>query len=765
VTFLDIARPLAALGFRVFPLVPNEKFPVKMSWGDSFDAATTDIAALEQWDREVPRANVGISPDENFCFVETDSETELKERAAAAGVPSEVWDTARVSSGRPDRAYYIFRQTMRTRKAGNLTATREGKDNLFEFKQHRVYVVGPGSIHPKTDKPYGVEWRTIPAVPDVLLNFLCEVYGAPKATDSHKMDAETTRQTGLLDSFLETYEVPTTGDWFNKGKQWYRPIACPWESEHENANQGTSTCIVYTEGGGYGFDCKHRCASKSWKEFRAQVESRFPERRFSFVDAGAAVVIGKTIPLPIIAHATLAESFLRDNHDFVCVYDVEKRPIAQWVKTRWDISGDDTLLWRAVSDYLKGLFGQYKEPEKGPDSRKRFYDASFITGVVRCVKPYLPPVKAEMFDQNPHMLGLPDCRVIDLRTSAVRDMRREDYISQRIDVSPDPNCPTSRFDRFIAEITCGDGALANYLLRLCALCLTAIPFQALFFLWGRGRNGKGVLIRTLTAILGEGKFAWPLRPSEITVSKFGDEAMKRTFANLKSKRLVTVTESVAGNLNTSMLKLMSGGDALSGARMRQDQQVFKPTHKVLLPTNDRPQLPADPAFRGRVHMIPFLANFTGREDRQLDYTLQHVELPGILHRLITLCPDVIENGLRPPASVLAETDQLFTELDVTKQFRDDCLESAPDAETQASDMEKAVAEWLRGQNAAGLVISTSGHDSQAETILRELRHQPDVKYVRVRRDDGQKDGLGKGRAWVYVGVRLKAVQLSTLSTS
>ena len=42
--------------------------------------------------------------------------------------------------------------------------------------------------------------------------------------------------------------------------------------------------------------------------------------------------------LPVIAHATLAEAFLRDNHDFVCVYDLERRPIAQWVKTRWDIS-------------------------------------------------------------------------------------------------------------------------------------------------------------------------------------------------------------------------------------------------------------------------------------------------------------------------------------------------------------------------------------------------------------------------------------------
>jgi putative DNA primase/helicase len=271
----------------------------------------------------------------------------------------------------------------------------------------------------------------------------------------------------------------------------------------------------------------------------------------------------------------------------------------------------------------------------------------------------------------------------------------------------------------------------------------------------------------LTAILGEGRFAWPLRPSEITVSKFGDEAMKRTFANLKGKRLVTVTESVAGNLNHSMLKLMSGGDALSGARMRQDQEVFKPTHKVLLPTNDRPQLPADPAFRGRVHMIPFAANFTGREDQTLDHTLQHVELPGILYRLITLCPDVIVNGLRPPASVLAETDQLFTELDVTKQFRDECLDSVPDAETPEVEMEQAIAEWLRAQG-TGVVVSTSGHGTQGESILKELRHQPDIKYVRRRRDGGRAEGTGRGRAWVYVGVRLKQATsegvVSTVST-
>jgi len=43
--------------------------------------------------------------------------------------------------------------------------------------------------------------------------------------------------------------------------------------------------VVYTEGGGYGFDCKHRCAGKRWKDFRAELERRFPDRKFSFVDA------------------------------------------------------------------------------------------------------------------------------------------------------------------------------------------------------------------------------------------------------------------------------------------------------------------------------------------------------------------------------------------------------------------------------------------------------------------------------------------------
>lgn len=102
-----------------------------------------------------------------------------------------------------------------------------------------------------------MEWRTIPALPDVLLNRLCELTGVSKATETRPMTEDAKEGTGVLDRFLTYYDVGTLGDWFPKGKSWLRPIECPRQSE-------PSTCVVYTEGGGYGFDCKHRCANKGF---------------------------------------------------------------------------------------------------------------------------------------------------------------------------------------------------------------------------------------------------------------------------------------------------------------------------------------------------------------------------------------------------------------------------------------------------------------------------------------------------------------------
>jgi hypothetical protein len=164
---------------------------------------------------------------------------------------------------------------------------------------------------------------------------------------------DATKALEKLMGFLECYEVDVHGRPRSIRNGHQIEITCPWQHEHsmDNPRDTVVSCNEF----GYGFKCQHgHCTERHWQEFRSELQSRFPDRKCAFTESGPGVTIGG-LGLPLIAHATLAEAFLRDNHDFCAVYDAPGRPTAQWVKTRWDVSGDDTILWKAVADYLKAL--------------------------------------------------------------------------------------------------------------------------------------------------------------------------------------------------------------------------------------------------------------------------------------------------------------------------------------------------------------------------------------------------------------------------
>jgi P4 family phage/plasmid primase-like protien len=533
-----------------------------------------------------------------------------------------------------------------------------------------------------------------------------------------------------LVGFLEHYSVPiqSVPRPITNGHQ--VAIECPWVDEHSGG--GTRDCVVsYDAIRGFGFKCLHsHCVDRHWKEFRAELQRKNPGLPPFFRG------------LPRMTHADIARDFIADNEDFCTVYNAPHSPIAAWVGTRWDIGDDGSrLLRKAVRAHLDALYHRYPEPEEGKrDNRLILLSAPFATNVLTEVRPLLPPVRHEEFDSDVYALGLPGARVVDLRTGKVRPMEREDCITKRLYVAPE-DVATPRWDRFLEEITLGDGELAAYLVRLCALCLSGMPYHGLFFLWGRGRNGKGVLLRLMMHILGSGVFAVALRPSEVTANTREDsDSAKRTFAKFEGMRLATVQETVGSRLNLPMLKILSGGDTLSGAKMRQDDVQFAPTHKLLLPTNDKPDLPADPAFRGRVHFIPFLANYSdpSKQDPRLESDLR-VESAGVLHKLITVCPDVIHNGLRAPRSVRDATHELFEDLDVTKQFIEERIHEAPTSFVTRADMEAAIRKWV------GLVAGDG--DRRVTQILDDLKAQ--FKYERRRADNGE-------RPWCFLGVDLAA---------
>ena len=454
--------------------------------------------------------------------------------------------------------------------------------------------------------------------------------------------------------------------------------------------------------------------------------------------------------LPSLNHADLARDFLASEFgkNFYRVYDMPGKPVASWTGTRWVIADDTDLLRSTVRDYLDRLHASLPPPPKGRDYRTKLKSAPFCRDTTTEVLLKLTPIRQEAFDRDEYLLGLSNGTVAELRTGTVRAMQREDFISRRVYIQPDADMPVPRWIRFLDEITLSNAELQTFLERLCALCLTAHPFQGLFFFWGKGRNGKGVLLRLLAFILGRGLTA-TFRPNELTVSRYDEDKARRSFNKLEGTRLATVDESLGANLNLPILKLMSGGDTLSAARMRQDDRQFKPTHKLILPTNEKPELPNDPAFQGRTYFVPFLADFRDpkKQDPNLETTLR-AEAPGILARLIALCPDVIANGLRAPKTVTDATTELLEENDIAKQFQEDMLIDAPGQNVSFDAMESAVNSWLMGGASKGLVVRAYGSNKQAERIIAELKARYVYKRLRA-------DGNRNRKVYFFLNVSLR----------
>ena len=485
-------------------------------------------------------------------------------------------------------------------------------------------------------------------------------YAAPQEVTSD--DAKAARE--WLLGYVEHYElVPrtearrTTGGW-KIGM--YCPLTETDAQPHDEGMSETST-ILQIINGKLSFKCSHNTCEKQERNtavFKQEMARRNPIPYLPEPGRDADVVLGtrRTRPLPALLQADLGTDFLRENHDFLLITDVNPPLLAAWTGEAWEVRPDRRLLSKAVNAHLKHLYSLYPPPVEGRDRRGMLKASDTLGGVVSYAWLDLPETRREQFDTDEYILGLPGGLVADLRSGAVRQMQREDYVSRCLTVAPDASHPTPRWTRFLLEIACRDRDLAEYLRRLCALCLTAHAEHAIFALYGSGRNGKGSFIRVIQGILGNS--AVMLRPRELAESKFADDANKRTLSTLECARLVCVQEAKTDNLDFPLLKVLSGGDTVSAASMRENARQIKPTWKLFLTTNEQPVFPADAAFRGRVHLMPFRADFSEAPETTIDTTLRG-ELPGILAELIALCPSVVRDGLKPPAAVRLSTDELF----------------------------------------------------------------------------------------------------------
>lgn len=311
------------------------------------------------------------------------------------------------------------------------------------------------------------------------------------------------------------------------------------------------------------------------------------------------------------------------------------------------------------------------------------------------------------WDTDPWLLNTPG-GVVDLRTGHVRPAMATDYMSKCTAVAPSTD-PCPLWLQFLDRVTAGDRDLQSYLQRVAGYCLTGSTREhAMFFAFGTGANGKGVLINTLTALLGD--YASVAAIETFTASQ--TERHPTDLAMLRGARMVTAQETEEGRRwAESKIKSLTGGDPISARFMRQDFFTFHPAFKLLIAGNHRPGLRnIDEAIRRRFNMLPFSVRIPPEErDKTLPERLK-TEWPGILRWAIDGCLDWQDIGLAPPKAVTNATEEYLEAEDALGRWLTECCITHGSLHTAASAL---FASWREWADASGEQAGSQKRFSQA----------------------------------------------------
>ena len=257
----------------------------------------------------------------------------------------------------------------------------------------------------------------------------------------------------------------------------------------------------------------------------------------------------------------------------------------------------------------------------------------------------------------------------------------------------------------------------------------------IMLLVGPTRAGKGVIARTLTALVGAENVAGPTLSS--LAGDFG-------LAPLLGKPLAIVSDArLAGRgsqVVVERLLAVSGEDAITVNRKYRDQWTGKLPSRFMVISNELPQLgDASAAIAGRFVTLLLTRSWYGKEDLALEARIRD-ELSGILNWALDGLSRLEAHGsfTRP-----SSTDEAYIALQdlaspIGAFIRDRC-ELGGAHETSVDDIWEAWKNWA----------ADNGHPVGTKQQLgRNLRAAHAGVRVARPRDDG-------GRHRVYQGIALK----------
>jgi P4 family phage/plasmid primase-like protien len=223
--------------------------------------------------------------------------------------------------------------------------------------------------------------------------------------------------------------------------------------------------------------------------------------------------------------------------------------------------------------------------------------------------------------------------VLDVATGELSEHSSEYGFTYCLPYGFDSTAKAPTFERFLAEVTCGNKSFAASLLDFLAYLLVP-DYEDHCFLWleGTGRNGKSTFMEVLQWLVGEDS------TSAVMLDQFEEPNMVETM----NHKLLNISEESdnrrIGGKTLGILKALSAGGSVQVHQKYELPYNMRPTAKLVFASNIRPKLDgAGQALASRMILVPFhmqLEDYRGAEASKVDKGLKaklQAEMPGILN--------------------------------------------------------------------------------------------------------------------------------------
>jgi putative DNA primase/helicase len=330
-----------------------------------------------------------------------------------------------------------------------------------------------------------------------------------------------------------------------------------------------------------------------------------------------------------------------------------------------------------------------------------------------------PRISVSLADLDAHAyeLNTPG-GIVDLRTGTLQPADPSRLHTRMTTCTPDPSADPGRWAEFLTDTFGDNTALIAFLQRMVGYsAIGKVGPHVLPFCHGSGGNGKGVLLETVTKVLGD--YA-TTTPSGFLMKQL--HAKHETeIARLAGARMVLCSEvNEDDQFDEAKVKLLTGGDSLTARFMGRDHFTFTPTHQLWLMGNYQPAVRSGGrAFWRRLRLIGFDREVpVEKMVDDLQGILAGAHGPAVLNWIIAGAVEYHRAGLQEPGTVLAATATYAHDQDTVARFLEEQCEVSGSAGVQlkVGIVREAYEAWCRENGETAVTAKAFGLAMQKRGI-------------------------------------------------